>query len=155
MYHHYELNELHRRGSQAFQHEIIQTGWNSVRCQIKIVRIFGWKSWECAKENKRCSIQGHDRISHVCNDDHEGKYCICVEYDEPIYIEGCSTSLDGCETHQEGHFGLQIMPWRQEYCFERFLWCKLCGKCKQIRRSTMGYVVFVGIKVFYGYAINN
>ena len=64
------------------------------------------------------------RISHICNGGHEGRYCICDKYGEPIHVEGGSTALDGRETHHEvfeGHFGLQIMPQKQRYCFERIL----------------------------------
>ena len=50
-----------------------------------------------------------DMISHLCNVGHEGRYCICVEYNEAIYVEGQSTTLDGHEIHHEvlqWHFGL-------------------------------------------------
>ena len=41
------------------------------------------------------------RISHVWNGGHDGRYCICGEYHEPIHVEGRSTALDGRETHHE------------------------------------------------------
>jgi hypothetical protein len=64
------------------------------------------------------------RISRVCNDGHEGQYCICGEYSEPIHVEALSTPLDGRERYHEVfevHFRLQIMPRTQEYCLERIV----------------------------------
>ena len=69
---------------QAFQHGRMQTGLNSVRCKFKIIKAFEWKY---AKENERCFMQGRDKICHVCIGGHEGRYCICGEYSEPIHIE--------------------------------------------------------------------
>ena len=72
----------------------------------------------------RCSIQGQNRISHVCIGGHKGQYCIRRKYGEPIHVEGRSTALNGCEMYYEifeGHFGLQIMLRRQGCCLERIL----------------------------------
>lgn len=66
---------------------------------------------ECAKGNERCSIEGRGRISYVCDDGYDGRYCICDEYIELIHVKGQCTALDGRETYHkvfEGLFGLQF-----------------------------------------------
>ena len=120
---------------KRFNIEECKTSWNSIRCEFKVVKVFGWGIWECVKENERYSIKGWGKISHRCNSEYESLSCICSEYGEPIHVEGQSTALDACETHHEvfeGHFGLQIMPQKQGYCFKRILRCGLGGRCKRL-----------------------
>ena len=59
-----------------------------------------------------CSIQGHNKISCVCNGGYKGRYYICGEYNELVHVEGWSTALDGYDKHHEvfeGRCGLQII----------------------------------------------
>ena len=79
----------------------MQTGRIFIRCKFKIVKTISREIWEGAKRNGRCSIQGRDKISRVCNGGHEGRYCICGKYSEPIYIKDKSTVLDAHETYYE------------------------------------------------------
>ena len=107
------------------------------------------RNLKCAKENRRCSIQGHGRISHICYGGYEGQSCICGEYNELIYVKGRLTILDGHKTHHEvfkKHFRLQII-WREGYCFEKILRCELDKRYKRLAIHNKVCVFFVGVGI--------
>ena len=52
----------------------------------KLLKLSDEEFMNMQKRNERYSIQSWSRISHVCNDGHEGRYCICGKYGEPIHI---------------------------------------------------------------------
>ena len=135
----------------------MQTDRNSVWCEFKILKTSRWRICECAKGNERCLIESRNRISHVCNNSHKGWYYVWNEYCEAIHVAGRSTALDGHDLHHkvfEGHFGLQITPWRQGYYLDMLSQCVLGRRCKW-RGMHHGIRVFwLAAKSFCGNAIN-
>ncbi len=83
----------------------------------------------------------------VCHGGHTAGSCIPSEHGESIHVKGWSFPLDGGETHHavlEGHFGPEIVPWRQDVSLKGYCDADWGGDANE-RHSTTGYVFFVGV----------
>ena len=81
---------------------------DDVMLNLKLLKLPDEEFGNVQREMEGVSYKVGTRFSHVCNDGHEGQYCICGEFSEPIHVEvKMFTALDGRETYHEvleGHF---------------------------------------------------
>ena len=85
-------------------------------------------------------VQGHYRISHLCNGGHKGQYM--SKAGPPHWV-----ALKHIMNHLKDTFNLQFMPQRQGYCLERILPCGLGGHANN-QQSTPRYVFLIGFRVW-------
>lgn len=105
------------------------------------------------KANGRCFIQTHSEISHVCNDGHEGQFCICGNYGEPIHIEAVH-HIGWLWNVSWGILDFKLCIGGKDIVLRGFCIAHWAGDAND-RRSTMGCVFLLVLKSFHGNGRNN